>query len=157
MRRRNPNQVLKGIDVSHQKIEQARRVTSSNISFEVRDIRELKPESFDSISVVDVLVLLSSSQKLDFLRACYSVLFPGGILVVKETSDVPRWKAAITLLQEILAVNVFKITKGQTIAIRSAKEIARDIVQAGFTPPMIRRIDRGYLYPHTLFISRKYE
>lgn len=155
MRRRSSSQRLKGIDVSFEKIEQARRATSPDISFEVGDIRELGPASFDSISVVDVLYLLSVPQRLDFLRACHFALRPGGILVVKEVSGVSSWKSWLTFLQEFLAVKVFRITMGEEILLLPTQHTVSLIVEAGFSTPEVKQIDRGYPYSHTLFRSQK--
>ena len=155
MRRAHPHQVLKGIDTSHQKIEQVRYVTSPNMSFEVSAIEDVERASCDSLSVVDVLYLLSPSQLSGFLRACYVALRPNGMLVVKETSQTPYWKFILTFFQEIFAIKIFRITKGRHVVIRPAKAIAAALVEAGFTPPMVQRIDRGYPYPHTLFISTR--
>ena len=154
MRRAHPQQVLRGIDTSHQKIEQARDVTSPNVAFEVSSIEDVERASCDSLSVVDVLYLLSPSQLSGFLRACYVALRPNGMLVVKETSRTPYWKLCITLFQELFAVKIFRITKGRHVVIRPTEAIAAALVEAGFTPPTVQRIDRGYPYPHTLFISR---
>ena len=90
MRRAHPHQVLKGIDTSNQKIEQARYVTSPNMSFEVSAIQDVERASCDSLSVVDVLYLLPPSQLSDFLRACYVALRPNGMLVLKETSQTQQ-------------------------------------------------------------------
>lgn len=154
MRRAHPQQVLRGIDPSHQKIEQARDVTSPNLSFEVSAIEDVERASCDSLSVVDVLYLLSPSQLSDFLRACHVALRPNGVLVVKETSRTPYWKFFLTLVQELFAVKIFGITKGRHVVIRPAEAIAAALVEAGFTPPTVQRIDRGYSHPHTLFVSR---
>lgn len=155
MRRRSSSQRLKGIDVSCQKIEQARRVRSPDISFEVGDVRALGPASFDSISVVDVLYLLSLSQRLDFLRACYFALRPGGVLVVKEVSKVSGWKSSLTFLQEFISVKIFRITMGEEILFLSTQRTVSLIMEAGFSTPEVKHIDSGYPYPHTLFRSQK--
>jgi cyclopropane-fatty-acyl-phospholipid synthase len=155
MRRRSSSQRLKGIDISFEKIEQARRVTSPDISFEVGDVRALGPASFDSISVVDVLYLLSVPQRLDFLRACHFALRPGGTLVVKEVSRVSSWKSWLTFLQEFLAVKVFRVTMGEEVLLLPTQHTVSLIVEAGFSTPEVKQIDRGYPYPHTLFRSQK--
>lgn len=155
MRRRNPAQALKGIDVSPQKIEQAKRIVSSNICFETYDIRDIEPASFDSISVVDVLYLLSASQKLDFLKACYSALRQGGKLIIKEVSKVSGWKSLFAFLQEFASVKILHITQGEEIHFLPIQGMASLIAEAGFGSPDVRYIGRGYPYSHTLFVSCK--
>ena len=100
MRRRDSEQILDGIDVSRQKIGQAQRVEAHDISLKVGDVQSLEPDSYSSISVVDVLYLLSTENKLNFLKACHSALRPGGFLVVKEVSRVNWWKTWLIFIQE---------------------------------------------------------
>ena len=155
MRRRSSTQILKGIDISTQKIGQAKRAVPLNIFFETSDVRDLKPASFDTVSVIDVLYLLSTPQKLDFLKSCYSVLREGGKLVVKEVTKGSGWKSLFTFFQEFVSVRVLHITQGEEILLCSTQETTALIIEAGFLPPDVKRIDRGYPYSHTLFVSRK--
>ena len=155
MRRRSSTQILKGIDVSTQKIEQAKRAAPLDISLEASDIRDLKPASFDSVSVIDVLYLLSTPQKLDFLKRCYSVLREGGKLVIKEVTKGAGWKSLFTFLQEFVSVRVIHITQGEEILLCSIQETIALIREAGFLTPDVKRVHRGYPYSHTLFVSRK--
>lgn len=155
LRRRNPDRILKGIDISSQKIEQARRAVLPGIDFEAGDIRDVGPDSLDSISVIDVLYLLSIPQKLLFLKACHAALRQGGRLTIKEVPKISGWKSLFTFLQEFVSVKILRITQGEEIRFLSARELVSLIMEAGFLSPEVMDIGKGYPYAHTLFVSCK--
>jgi 2-polyprenyl-6-hydroxyphenyl methylase/3-demethylubiquinone-9 3-methyltransferase len=155
LRRRDPGRILRGMDISSRKIEQARRAILPGIDFEAGDIRDMAPDSVDSISVVDVLYLLPTPQKLLFLRACHDALRRDGKLMIKEVSKTSGWKSWITFLQELVSVKVLRITQGEEIRFLSTKGMALLVVEAGFPPPEVREIGKWYPYAHTLFFACK--
>ena len=105
--------------------------------------------------MIDVIYLLPLSQKLIFLKACYSSLKPGGVLLVKEISQTHSWKSRLTVFQEFLAVKVLGITEGEEISLVSEANLVSLIVEAGFEEPDVKQIDRGYPHLHTLFLTKK--
>lgn len=155
MHYRSPWQPLVGIDVDKYKVVQASRLDLASVRFQVLSAREVEDASYDSISVIDVLYLLPIHERAELLRECWRILRPDGHLVVKEASTVPRWKGRICTLEEILAVRLLGITKGQTIQFLSDRRMAELIADAGFMWPEVKRIDAGYPHPHVLFVTRK--
>lgn len=157
LHRRNPGGGFLGLDIDCRKIGQAGRCSLDRIEYRCGRVDDLEPGSFDSISVVDVLYLMADRGKTLFLKACARALKPGGTLVVKALVDTPRWKYRVILLEEHVMVRIFGITKGETINITSPGVLVGMIREAGFTEPEVTRLDRGYPYPHSLFVCRRAE
>lgn len=155
LRRRRAEGLLLGLDIDRAKIRQAKSVLMDGIDFRCGTVDELQPGSVDSISVVDVLYLMPEPVKVGFLRACARALKPGGTLVVKALVCTPGWKHRVIRLQEYAMVRVFRITKGETVNIPPPGALAALIRNAGFTEPEVTRLDRGYPYPHSLFVCRR--
>lgn len=154
MRQRSPQQELQGIDLSEAKIGAARRM-GSLVRFNVIDIADVEQTAFDSLSVVDVLYLLSPEAKAQFLGHCYSALRPGGLVVLKEVVRGTGFKYTLTVLQEFLAVKVLRITLGDEIQLASESEIAATLDEVGFVDVEAKRIDMGYPYEHFLVKARR--
>ncbi len=155
LHRRSPDGAFLGLDIDRRKIDQARRCALDRIEYRCGVVDDLEPGSFDSMSVVDVLYLMTDSGKAQFLKACARALKPGGTFVVKALVDTPRWKHRLIVLEEHVMVRIFKITKGETIRIPSPCVLAGMIRKAGFTEPEVIGLDRGYPYPHSLFVCRR--
>ena len=68
-----------------------------------------------------------------------------------------RWKYAICLVQEILAIKILRYTKGHFPVLPSAQTYLAQLSANGFEIVSHRRLDRGYLWPHYLFVARKKE
>lgn len=155
MHRRCPKQTLMGIDISSDKIGQAKLSENKTTAFRVESIDLVHPNSVDSISIVDVLYLVPVEKRHQFLEACASALRPHGRLLIKETGTKPFWKYAFLLTQEFFAVKVLRITQGSVIKIVPERGMMDLIALTGFETPFVKRLDRGYPYPHVCFITRK--
>lgn len=145
-----------GIDIDPRKITQALKADLPGIDFRCGSLEEFSPETFDSVSLVDVLYLLPDQGKETLLLECARVLRPGGKLVLKALVTTPRWKFKYIRFQEYIMVNMCHITKGSTINIVSSDKLACMIQRAGFSQPEIIPMDRGYPYPHKCFVSLRH-
>ncbi|MDP8214041.1 MAG: methyltransferase domain-containing protein [Candidatus Euphemobacter frigidus] len=83
-----------GIDKQEKRIEAARASIKGrdNIRFYLRDVLELHHQEFDVIVVSDMLHHLTYPQQEKLLRHCYRILPAGGILLVEDVSEKPKWK-----------------------------------------------------------------
>jgi hypothetical protein len=94
------------------------------------------------------------------LTAAVEQLAPGGILVVKEMSPTPRWKAAWNRWQETLAVSVLGITERDESDHPAApfSFVDPDTMAAWLRDDGLwtaqQRLDRHRLHPHHLVIGR---
>ncbi len=154
----SPDREVHGVDIDGPKIEAARRAGAmSGATFSVTDPHSprLPDGPWDAIAIVDVLYLLTEDEQRRILRACATALAPGGILVVKEMSPSPRWKAAWNRAQETLAVRVLRITEGGGgFVFLPPAQLAGWMADDGLTATH-RPLHKGYPHPHHLVVGRK--
>ena len=149
-----------GVDIDRDKVGVAKQAAAhlapgeASVRFEAvaggLDLRE----SFDAVTVIDVLYLLDQVGRRELVEAAAGLVAPGGVLVVKEADQVPRWKAAITVAQELVATRVLRITEGDQVQFTPPAELAEMIERQGLDVTR-RRVDSGYVHPHVLIIARR--
>jgi predicted O-methyltransferase YrrM len=110
------------------------------------------PSAFDAVVVVDVLYLLGRSAAIELLDQLADSLRPGGVLVVKEMSSTPRWKAAWTRVQETVAVRGLQVTTGNTIELVPTEDLAAHLAARGL-PVRTVAMDRGHIHPHQALVA----
>lgn len=147
-----------GVDLDAAKVAAARaaavraRRQGADVAFEVRASGELPPGPWDAITVVDVLYLLDPSAQRRLLADCAAALAPGGVLVVKEMGDRPRWKARWNLAQETVSVRLLGLTAGRTLAFLPPQELVGVLREVGLEVRS-RRLDLGRPHPHLLLVG----
>jgi 2-polyprenyl-3-methyl-5-hydroxy-6-metoxy-1,4-benzoquinol methylase len=125
------------------------------LDFAVSDSGSVPDGPWDAVVLVDVLYLLDEPAQKALLKSCAAGLAPGGLLVVKDMSTRPRWKARWNAVQEALSVRVLKITAGSPeFAFTDPDLRARWLVEAGLRDVRSRRLDRGRVHPHHLLVGR---
>ena len=152
---RHPGLQLWGIDHDAAKIEVARRTALPGVEFSTSRLEELPEAGFDVVSIFDVLYTVREDIWGEILGGCYRVLRPGGMLIVKEVVDRPRWKYWAIMAQESLSVMIFKITKGDRPHFESAAVYSRAIASAGFRVAEVAPLPSATWISHCLFIGRK--
>jgi 2-polyprenyl-3-methyl-5-hydroxy-6-metoxy-1,4-benzoquinol methylase len=153
---RVPGVEVHGVDIDADKIAVATRSTASGrLSFAVAESGVLPAGPWDAVVLVDVLYLLDEAGQRALLESCSAVLAPGGVLVVKDMSTRPRWKAWVNRAQETLSVRVLRITAGSAhFAFVEPDQRARWLQAAGLLDVRSRRLDRGRAHPHHLLVGR---
>ena len=150
-----------GIDVATDKIfvaqaaaEEAARRGASNLEFRRTAPGELPAGPWNAILFVDVLYLLDPTDQERLLRAAAKSLGPGGVLLVKESSNRPRAKALWAYVQEIAAVRLLGITEGRGVRFlppaTQAAWLESERLQIEHVP-----LDEGYPHPHHLIVARR--
>jgi 2-polyprenyl-3-methyl-5-hydroxy-6-metoxy-1,4-benzoquinol methylase len=156
-----PARQVFGSDIDVDKIGVARRAATvaaeagATVTFDVAPAGRPPAGPWAGIAIVDVLYLLPVEQQRQVLADAAAELAPGGVLVVKEMADRPRWKARWNRWQEQLAVRVLRITEGATIVVRPPEELAAWLTEAGLEVTTSRAVDRHYLHPHHLLVARR--
>jgi 2-polyprenyl-3-methyl-5-hydroxy-6-metoxy-1,4-benzoquinol methylase len=145
-----------GIDVDGPKIEAARHAgQASGATFASLPPGRLPDGPWDAVAVVDVLYLLADDEQRRLLRACAARLAPGGVLVVKEMSPSPRWKARWNRAQETVAVRLLRITEGGgRFRFLPPEQLAGWMAEDGLAVAH-RPLDRGYPHPHHIVVGRR--
>jgi SAM-dependent methyltransferase len=156
-----------GVDIDADKIALARRMAANlpgiDLSFRVAESGAVPAGPWDAIVIVDVLYLLPAPAQRALLAEAAAHLAPGGVLLIKEMSPTPRWKAAWNRWQETLAVSVLGITE------RAADDGAAAAEPFSFVDPATmagwlrdeglwtaqQRLDRHRLHPHHLLLARR--
>jgi 2-polyprenyl-3-methyl-5-hydroxy-6-metoxy-1,4-benzoquinol methylase len=155
----SPARRVTGCDIDGRKIALACEAASTlpqdvRPAFVHRPDGSLPDGAWDAIVVVDVLYLLPTAAEAELLDACVAQLAPGGVLVLKETDVVPRWKHRLAALQEHVATRVLRITEGSTVSFTPVGELAASLRSRGLAV-RTRRVDRGYLHPHALIVASR--
>jgi 2-polyprenyl-3-methyl-5-hydroxy-6-metoxy-1,4-benzoquinol methylase len=154
-----PGRTVSGVDIDEHKIaladQAAGRLRSgeADASFAVVEPDGFAEGRYDTIVISDVLYLLSGEARRALLAACVAHLAAGGVLLLKETDRLPRWKGAITVAQEKLATKVLRITEGDEVSFAPPSEFVDQLRGAGLDVTT-ERVDRGYLHPHVLIVGR---
>jgi hypothetical protein len=89
------------------------------------------------------------------LGECVRALRPGGMLVVKEVVDRPRWKYWLAYVEEWLAIRVLRVTKGSALHFEPEAVYAAHLAASGIQVSGIERVDVGRMHAHRLFYGTK--
>lgn len=168
-----PDRIVLGVDIDQAKIEQAAGVARKvpGLDFAVTASGAVPGGPWDAILVVDMLYLMPARQQRELLAAAVTELAPGGMLLIKEMSPTPRWKARVNLLQETLAVSVLGLSARANQGSAGNDPVDDPARRAGtfdFVPPeqlagwlqdlglacVLTRLDRHRLHPHHLIAAR---
>ncbi len=98
-----------GLDLSEEKVAAARKAFSGSDytiqQLDVQNIADLREQSIDVISIIDVLYLVPIDQWYDILKRCYNCLKSDGELLLKEMDRSISWKFALLYIEETIVTN----------------------------------------------------
>jgi 2-polyprenyl-3-methyl-5-hydroxy-6-metoxy-1,4-benzoquinol methylase len=147
-----------GVDVDAHKIAVAERAAQAlgldNVRFVTSPDGALPAGAWDAVTVVDVLYLLGVDRARRLLGAAVSALASGGVAVVKEMAEHPRWKHWLNTVQELTSTRVTRITQGDHVEVVPPTVIVDELERAGLAATTLR-LDRHYPHPHVLIVARK--
>ena len=141
-----------GIDPSASKIKVAKILSMNNcrVRFKKSLVNEIKRESFDAISIIDIMYLLPLKEKMKLLKRARKLLNKGGILILKETKK--NWFIGLEeffMIKTSLTYSKYKITFFQ-----EETQLAELLKDGGFKVKQFKIIKR-LLYKHLVFIAKK--
>lgn len=157
---RSPARRVLGFDLDAHKIELAQQLTTggggrANLQFHVADVAHAEVPPAQAVTILDVLYLVPYAAQEALLHDCVRKLAPGGVLVLKEIAERPRWKYWANWLEESLMVRIFKLTAGAGgFYFRPRAQWQGLLQRLGLTVETIE-LDRGYYHAHILFVARK--
>lgn len=155
-----PGRLVTGIDPDADRIALARRAgarvgaSGGGVSFAVGPPGVLPAGPYAAVVLVDVMYLVDPSEQERLVVACAGLLAPGGVLVVKETGTGKRWRARLTLAQELVAVRLLRFTAGGRPSFVPPARLAEWMRAAGLVV-VERDLGAGYLHPHHLLVGRR--
>ncbi len=145
-----PGRKVLGVDRQRQRIQAARATVGSrtNISFRNQDVRDLGGETFDAVIVSDMVHHLDYPDQEAFLGRCYDMVRPGGLLLLEDVGETPRWKYVSHYLIDRT------LNKGRGQKFRKLREWKGILEKIGFAVETCP-VHRGLPLPDHLFICRK--
>lgn len=156
---RSPGVDVLGVDVDAGKLETARSAAdragmSSRLHFEVIDPGWLpEPNGFAAVVIADVLYVLDADRVAALLSSSARAVQPGGVVVVKEMADGPRWRRGFVRAQEFVSVRLAGITHGGAVRLHSERAITDPLAAAGMTVSRSLVPTRSP-HPHVAFVAR---
>lgn len=109
-----PQRTVIGVDKSEYRIGKAqatlRETPGAKLTFMCEDIRTAPLRDCDGVTMVDVLHHMPTTLQEEVLRRLPEIVRPGGVVVIKEFADRPRWKYWATLLFEAVFYPNDKLT-----------------------------------------------
>jgi 2-polyprenyl-3-methyl-5-hydroxy-6-metoxy-1,4-benzoquinol methylase len=166
-----PSRMVRGVDIDAAKISVANGVASRlpglDLNFDVATSGAVAAGPWDAIVVIDMLYLLPAAEQRKLLTAAAAQLAADGVLLIKEMSATPRWKARWNAFQETLSVSMLGITEragagSEDGPARSRFDFVSTDALAGWLRELGlastgRRLDRRRLHPHHLLVARRSE
>jgi len=157
----NKERRVLGVDIDMDKIKIALTAAAGNPYIDFKNDDLSSPDfrlssTYDCITLLDVLYLLPYPQQERVLKYCFDRLSLRGILILKEIRTRPLLKYIISVIQETISVKILRLTKARTgrFYFRAEESYAKLLKDIGFNINILRS-DRGYLYPHIIFLARK--
>lgn len=144
-----------GIDPDPSKVNLACKGTPLiNLAFETRvPAVPHEGESFDCITVIDVLYLLPATEQRELLRSLVRRLNPAGRLVIKCMDTRKRSKLIWDHVQEFVAVKLVRMTAGAGICHIPIQELI-DVLASDYRMDVqLIPLDRHYVHPHVLVVG----
>jgi len=153
---KSPVREILGFDLDEKKIRAAKKTQRdrSPIEFQRENIIEMDYPDGDVFSLIDVLYLIPPDRQKIILKKCHSALNKGGIIIIKEMDTKPAWKYLWNLVQETVAVKIIGLTLGGKFYFRSREEYLKILTGLGFKVSPVR-LDKGYWYPHIIYVCEK--
>lgn len=145
-----------GIDPAGDKISVARRAGITSAEFLLGDVSTLPSETYDCVTIIDVLYLLPKSQWSEFLTHSVRVMRQNGLFIVKEVTDRPRWKYWFAYVEEVLAIKVMRMTRGDMPHFEPIEEYRTHLEVAGVDVSQVERIGAGRPHAHVVLLGRKH-
>jgi SAM-dependent methyltransferase len=150
-----PTRAVIGIDLDQDKIKLANTLHQRNLRFIAGDIAKQQDlPSAQAVTIVDVFYLVPYEAQEHLLQLCAQRLATGGVIVLKEMAEAPRWKVWLNWLEETLAVRVLGITESTDTRFyfRARADWVALFEKLGFRVEIVP-LDKGYYHPHVVFIA----
>lgn len=149
-----PERAIVGIDPDARRVAIARRVAQAvglaRHEFHVGDVRTAALRGdFEGIYMLDVMHHIAAADQEDVLRKLHEKLAPGGKLVMKDVTTVPRSGLLFTEVLDRLMVGM-----REELAYRHHREWERMLRRVGFRVRTVRVPD-VLPYPHVVLFAEK--
>jgi SAM-dependent methyltransferase len=148
-----PRRRIVGVDPNARRVALARRVSSSFShahEFVVGDVRDAPLFGpFDAVYVLDVMHHIPSEDQLPVLERLRALLYPGGVLIIKDITTEPAFGLAFTELLDRAMVGW-----NEPLAYRHHRAWGQMLTDLGFKVRIVRVPD-VLPYPHVVIAATK--
>lgn len=127
----------------------------TNLEFRIEDAAQAQVPPAQAVTILDVLYLIPYAAQEKLLADCVAKLAPGGVLLLKEIAERPRWKYWANWLEESLMVRVLGLTAGRDRFYFRTRAGWQTLLRNLGLEVTTRELDRGYYHAHILFVGRK--
>lgn len=144
---------LRGIELSEDRVQAARRALGGSVQVDLRDLRDLDFQPCSVIVMLDVLLYLGEEEQQRLLGKVSGALEPGGLLLLREADAGAGFAFQVTKWSERIA-GALRGQFGQQLHYRSAVHWIAELAQRGFAvgaEPM----SEGTPFANVLFTARK--
>jgi predicted TPR repeat methyltransferase len=148
-----PNLILRGIELSADRVRTARRALGADAQLDRGDVRDLDFQRCSVIVLLDVLFYLGEADQARVIEKAASALEPGGVLLLREPDAGAGWAFQVTKWSERL-VCALRGSLRQRLHYRSAAQWIAQLAAHGLvveTLPM----SEGTPFANILFVARK--
>jgi len=151
-----PERKIIGFDVSHIRIETARKTESDNIQFQLADIKKAQIPPCDAVVIIDILYLIPYQAQKRVLVKCFERLNQNGVMVIKDTNKSASWKFRYTHTEEKLKTRLGiygREVKESSLHYRTSEDFSILLKEIGFDVLVIKK--KHSFYPGIFYICRK--
>ncbi len=145
----HPELNIEGFDQNRLAVKVAVRTQGirENIKFQEFDLRKALPaEKYDAVSMVDVLHHVPRDNQKSVIENAWQALKPGGIFLMVDIDDRPRWMAWTNYLHDSIQMNRPYLVK--------RKDLMDMLTSCGFVIQK-QRASRSLYVPHIAFLAVK--
>lgn len=152
---RSKKRKVVGIDFDKKRIDLAKKTVAKdeNLIFRFGDLRTVSFEKCEAVVLFDVLHHIDYNFHKGLLTRIYQVLKKGGVLLMIESEDSPKWKYFTWKIWEFIALGL-SITRGGSLSLRSRKDLMSILTKIGYKIK-VTPYHRGRLFPHVLYVCTK--
>ena len=152
----HPERKIIGFDVSHIRIETARKTESDNIQFQLADIKKAQIPTCDAVIIIDILYLIPYQDQERVLLKCFEGLNQDGVMIIKDTNKSTSWKFRYTYIEERIKTKLGiygREVREKSLHYRSSEDFSALLKRIGFDLLVIKK--KHSFYPGIFYICRR--
>ncbi len=144
---------LRGIDLSEDRVQVARRALGGSVQVDLRDLRDLDFQRCSVIILLDVLLYLGEAEQARVIEKAAGALEPGGLLLLREADAGAGFAFQVTKWSERIA-GTLRGEFGQQLHYRSAVHWLAELAGRRFAVSA-EPMSKGTPFANVLFVARK--
>ena len=150
---KEPKRKIIGMDLNEKRIVIANKATSkiSNAEFFAKDFtKDVSIKKANCMILVDLLHHIPYETQKKLLRECYKKLEVGGLLIIKDVGDKPKWKYYYNYLQDKI------VSKQRKLFFIKPQELQNLLVKLNFNIKLKSQLVKTWPFnpiPHFIIVA----